>query len=134
MTNSILIVNGSRDRRQFSRVLLERAGYHVREVVAMERALADARRNPPLAIVVEAPENAEKPVRFSELLRRHPVTAAVPVLVLCRDAAVAREHAETAGVSCLVEPCPTSRCSRKVADLTRPAWAQARAFGTASEE
>jgi PleD family two-component response regulator len=130
MTNSILIVNGSHDRRHCSREVLERSGYHVREIIAMDRALEDARRDPPLAIVVEAPENPEQPVRFTELLHRHPTTRHVPVLVLCPDADVARAHAERSGVSWLAEPCPSQALLEEIAYLTRPVRAPGPSFGT----
>jgi DNA-binding response OmpR family regulator len=131
MTRTILIVNGSPERRRSSRDVLERAGYRVREVLSMETAAAFARRARPLAVVVEAPDDLAVAERFAERLRHHPVTQAVPVLVLAPEATMAAEP--LAGVSWLAEPCPPRSLLDEVAYLTRPRAPVGPAFGTAPE-
>lgn len=121
MTRSILIVNGSQSRRRSSRELLERAGYDVREIVTMDRAIGVARRKQPLAVLVEAPDDIEIPIRFAIRLRRHPLTRDVPVLVLSPDAEGLATMDQVPGVSWLPEPCPPRTLLDELAYLTRPA-------------
>jgi DNA-binding response OmpR family regulator len=129
MLRSILIVNGSASRRQTSRELLERAGYDVREILSLERAIGVARRAPPLAVVIESPPDVAIPARFAERLRRHPSTQDVPVLVLTRESVAVAAIGEAARVTWLEEPCPPRTLLEEVAYLTRPQVDAGNAFG-----
>jgi PleD family two-component response regulator len=120
MKRNILIVNGSESRRRTNRELLQRAGYDVHEIVSVERAMGVVRRDRPLAVLIEAPEDTGIPSRFAERLRRHPKTHDVPVLVLVTGREHQPDAEEVPGVSWLPEPCPPRALLDELAYLTRP--------------
>ena len=121
MDRDILIVNGSPDRQHTSRELLERAGYEVNEVISMDNALEVARRAPPLAVVIESPPDPSLSMRFARLLRRHPTTRDVPVVILRSESGSARSEEQLRAVSWLPESCSGRTLLEEVAYLTRPA-------------
>ena len=119
MSHDILLIEPSPGHGETSRGLLERAGYDVREILSIDGALESARKAPPMAIVIESPEDALVPRRFMVRLRRHPKTHSVPVIVVGsgRDRAPVEEEV---GVTWLPEPCPPRTLLEEVAYLTRP--------------
>jgi len=136
MSQDILIVNGSPERRRLNREILERAGYPVREVVSPAQALRAARADPPIAVVLESPPGGvDVPDRLADRLRRYPSTREIPLLVLGDVPAVTPHEGEGGAegegvpVSYLPEPCPTRMLLEEVAYLTRPRQVVDRFFG-----
>jgi CheY-like chemotaxis protein len=130
MSQDILIVNGSPERRRLNREILERAGYPVREVVSPDQAVRAARVDPPIAVVLEAvPGGRDVPDRLADRLRRYSTTREIPLLVLGDMPAATPRASEGAPVSYLPEPCPTRMLLEEVAYLTRPRPVVDRFFG-----
>jgi CheY-like chemotaxis protein len=119
MTHEILIVEEHPRGDRSKRDLLERAGYEVHEVPSMGRALRSARHTPPLAILVEVPEEGDAPARFTERLRRDPKTSSVPVILLRQGTGDGFPSKEIVGITWLAEPCPPRTLLEEVAYLTR---------------
>ncbi len=120
MTNSqILVVNGSSNQRRETRTLLERAGYSVSEIVSTEVALAWAMRNPLSAMVVEASENTSRAIEFAHRIRRQPMTASVPIVLMNCDSGEERTSEVQDTVSVLYDPCPPRYLLQELAYLTR---------------
>lgn len=120
MSARVLIVNGSADRRRTSREILDHAGYSVAEVLSLDAATSMARRDPPLAVIVEAPSDPALTVRFAERFRRHPATGEVPILVLGNQPDDVCFGDLFTAASCIPEPCSAQTLLRELAFLTKP--------------
>jgi CheY-like chemotaxis protein len=121
MISQVLVVNGSPIQEKNTRTLLERAGYSVSEVISMETAISWARQNPVAAVVVEASDSADRSFEFARGLRRHPVTSALPIVLLNRDSREEGLSDELPEVSVLFDPCPPRYLLQELAYVTRMA-------------
>jgi len=116
---SVLLVNGPPAGRKAHREVLERAGYVVKEVIALDAALRVAREEPPLAVILECSDRPDLQHRFINSLRGHPSTGDVPVLMVLPDEHDERPPAEMPALSAVSDRCTPRELLEELAYITR---------------
>ena len=104
---TILIADGNPDQLARYTDILRHAGYHALTAGRGDTAVRLAQRHRPDAVVTEIVLRSSNGFEVARAIRRHPSTAAVPVLVLTgRESVADRREAEHAGCSgYLMKPC-----------------------------
>ena len=116
---SVLLVNGPPAERKIHREVLERAGYPVKEVLALDMALRSAREEHPLAVILECAGRPELQHRFVASLRGHPATVDVPVLLVLSEPTAEGLFADAPAVGSIAEHCTPRELLEELAYLTR---------------
>jgi DNA-binding response OmpR family regulator len=119
MPSHLVLLTGDGFRCGFCREVLERAGYRVRHVLAAAENVPAAGEEELLGIVIGA-AGGEWLLRLVRLLRLHPGTARVPILVLSEHADDALEAVllSFGGLGWLREPFSARRLLHEVQYLT----------------
>jgi CheY-like chemotaxis protein len=116
---SVMLVNGPPAGRKAHREVLERAGYVVKEVIALDAALRVAREEPPLAVILECADRPDLQQRFITSLRGHPSTGDIPVLMVVADDLDERPLVELPALSAISDRSTPRELLEELAYITR---------------
>lgn len=118
---TVLIADVHEDSRAVCAMLLRHAGYTVLEAATGEETIRLAHAGRPEAIVLAAVLRGVDGLRALDVLKQHPATAPIPVVVLssvCGDDH--EQRARAAGCAAyLLKPCAPQRVLEAVRALTR---------------
>lgn len=82
MKENLLLVEDDPDMRRTTRVLLERAGYRVREAGSAEEGLAKLQKDPPDLLISDINLPGISGTKMLEILRSEDKTTGIPVMLL----------------------------------------------------
>lgn len=117
---TVLLADAHEDSRAMYATLLRHNGFAVLEAATGEEAIRLAHAHRPDAVVLEPVLRGVDGLRALEVLREHPATARIPVVVLSSVSGDEHEaRARAAGCAAyLVKPCPPRRLLDAVRLLT----------------